>query len=464
MMQDALSPRRKPWDLGLCADPARRRRAKDHTKVNALVLALFFLILPVASHAFCGFFVAKADTKLFNKASKVVLVRDENRTVITMANDYQGNVKDFAIVVPVPVVLKKEQVHIGDPKIIERLDAFSAPRLVEYFDRDPCKPVYPESAAMPRMASKSEGKFKKDSSGVTIEARFTVGEYDIMILSATESSGLKTWLIQNGYKIPQGAEELLQPYIRSNTKFFVAKVNLGEYEKKGLTYLRPIQMAFESPKFMLPIRLGMANAQSEQDLVVFALSRVGRIEVTNYRTVNIPSDFNIPIYVKNEFADFYRAMFQRAYEKEGKNAVFVEYAWDMSWCDPCADQPLNPEELRKAGVFWLDQQNQNNVFITRIHARYTRPLFPEDLVFQATPNRQNYQGRYILQHPFKGEIACEQGRQYRKDLAKRQEKEAQQLASYTGWDINQIRKKMGIQQAANKEESWWDKIFEDEKQ
>jgi hypothetical protein len=436
----------------------------SHTEVNALVFAVLFLILPVVSHAFCGFFVAKADTKLFNKASKVVLVRDENRTVITMANDFQGNVKDFAIVVPVPVVLKKEQVHIGDPKVIERLDAFSAPRLVEYFDRDPCKPVYPESKAMPSIAQKSGAKFERDSSGVKIEAQFTVGEYDIMILSATESSGLKSWLIQNGYKIPQGAEELLQPYIRSNTKFFVAKVNLGEYEKKGLTYLRPIQMAFESPKFMLPIRLGMANAQSEQDLVVFALSRVGRVEVTNYRTVNIPSDFNIPIYVKNEFADFYRAMFQRAYEKEGKNAVFVEYAWDMAWCDPCADQPLNPEELRKAGVFWLDQQNQNNVFITRIHARYTRPLFPEDLVFQATPNRQNYQGRYILQHPFKGEIACEQGRQYRKEVAKRQEKEAQHLASYTGWDINQIRKKMGIQQAANKEESWWDKIFADDKE
>ena len=70
--------------------------------------------------------------------------------------------------------------------------------------------------------------------------------------------------------------ELLQPYIRSNTKFFVAKVNLGEYDKRGLTYLRPLQMAFESPKFMLPIRLGMANAKKEQDLIVFALSRVGQ--------------------------------------------------------------------------------------------------------------------------------------------------------------------------------------------
>ncbi len=126
------------------------------------ILLAFVFSLPFISSAygFCGFFVAKADTKLFNKASKVVLVRDENRTVITMANDFQGEVKDFAIVVPVPVVLKKEQVHIGDPKIIERLDAFSAPRLVEYFDRDPCQPVYPESvgAAMPRKSAVADRK------------------------------------------------------------------------------------------------------------------------------------------------------------------------------------------------------------------------------------------------------------------------------------------------------------------
>lgn len=434
-------------------------------KSFAFLIAAFTFIT-ASAYSFCGFFVAKADTKLFNQASKVVLVRDENRTVITMANDYQGELKDFAIVVPVPVVLKKEQVHIGDPKILERLDAFSAPRLVEYFDRDPCAPVYPEAPAQLSPMNAGAAKSRSaDALGVKIEAQFTVGEYDIVILSAQESSGLETWLNQNGYKIPQGAAELLQPYIRSNTKFFVAKVNLAKYDKRGLTYLRPLQMAFESPKFMLPIRLGMANAKTEQDLIVFALSRVGRTEVTNYRTVNIPSNFNIPVYVKDEFSDFYRSMFQRAYQKEGKNAVFVEYAWDMAWCDPCADQPLNPEELRKAGVFWLDDQNQNNVFITRIHVRYSRSFFPEDLVFQSTPNRENYQGRYILQHPFKGKITCDAGRQYAKDLAKRQEQEAQSLASYTGWDINEIRKKMGLNQVSGKsdEDSWWNKIFGDDK-
>src|SRR5213080_3419466 len=86
------------------------------------------------AHAFCGFYVAKADTKLFNKASQVVLARDGDHTVMTMANDYQGDPKEFAVVIPVPTVIKKDQIKVSERAIIEHLDAYTAPRLVEYFD------------------------------------------------------------------------------------------------------------------------------------------------------------------------------------------------------------------------------------------------------------------------------------------------------------------------------------------
>ncbi|NER84430.1 MAG: DUF2330 domain-containing protein, partial [Leptolyngbya sp. SIO1D8] len=41
----------------------------------------------------------------------------------------------------VPTVLQEGQVNVGDPAIVQRLDDFSAPRLVEYFDPDPCMPI-----------------------------------------------------------------------------------------------------------------------------------------------------------------------------------------------------------------------------------------------------------------------------------------------------------------------------------
>ncbi len=164
------------------------------------------------------------------------------------------------MVVPVPVVLKREQIHVANPALVKHLDDFTSPRLVEYYDEDPCSPAVEEfafaaSAAASGDARASVGERAK-SLGVTIEAEYTVGEYDILILSAKESAGLATWLRENDYRIPDGAEPVIGSYLKQGMRFFVAKVNLEEQARLGVTQLRPLQMAFESRKFMLPIRLG----------------------------------------------------------------------------------------------------------------------------------------------------------------------------------------------------------------
>src|SRR5947207_2882984 len=340
---------------------------------------------------FCGFYVSKADTKLFKTASQVVLVRGGDRTVMTMANDFEGEPKEFAVVIPVPTFLTREQIHVGDKALVDHLDAYSAPRLVEYFDRNPCERFELRSAMPSAALSVTEAHdtvSRAKALGVTIEAQYTVGEYDILILSAQQSSGLETWLRQNGYRIPTGASAVIGSYLKQNMHFFVARVNLGERAKLGFTYLRPLQVAYESAKFMLPIRLGMVNASGAQDLFVFALTRSGRIETTNYRTVKLPSDVDLPVYLQQpgEFSSFYKAMFTRQVEKQDRSAVFTEYAWDMRWCDPCAADPLSSDELRRLGVFWTDGgvRGGANVFLTRLHVRYDAAHFPEDLVFQET--------------------------------------------------------------------------------
>ncbi|BCL33852.1 DUF2330 domain-containing protein [Nostoc sp. MS1] len=444
--------------------------------ISLFVLSIGVLCFAPTAWAFCGFYVAKADSKLYNQASQVVIARDGDRTVLTMANDFKGEVKDFAMVVPVPTVIQKEQVRVAQPKIIERLDAFSAPRLVEYFDSDPCAPQYRDRLyeAVPAPAARISGATRGDNAnlGVTIEAKFNVGEYEILILSAKESGGLETWLNRNGYKIPRGAKQLLQPYIRSRMKFFVAKVNLDKFEQSGYEFLRPLQISYQSPKFMLPIRLGMMNANTAQDLIVYILSPQGQAEITNYRTVKVPSDTNIPVFVKNEFSDFYKSMFQTAYLKEDRKVAFLEYAWDMSSCDPCSAEPLNQEELKQAGVFWLDNDTNDNflapnirrpfprssVFITRLHIRYSRDKFPEDPMFQTTSSRESFQGRYILQHPFTGELNCQASREYKRSLPKRFEQEAQTLAKLTNWNIQDIRKKMKLS-LGNLNYSWWENFL-----
>lgn len=430
-----------------------------------LILSVgFFLFFQSSAWAFCGFYVGKADSKLYNKASQVIIAKDGDRTVLTMANDYQGDLRDFALVVPVPVILEKSQVNVGNPKILNRLDSFSAPRLVEYFDKNPCK-TYMLEDAMPTAPSRSNvgaarrgGRKRQNSLGVTIENQFNAGEYEILILSAKNSDGLEEWLKINGYKIPSGASQLLLPYIRQNMKFFVAKVNLSEYDSAGFQSLRPLMIAYDSPKFMLPIRLGMINGQGEQDLIVYLLSPKGQTEMTNYRTVKVPSNVELPEFIPNEFSDFYKSMFSKSHEKQGKKVAFLEYAWNMANCDPCSADPLNSKELQEAGVFWLkSSRNRNNVFITRLHVRYDRQHFPEDFRFQETSNNQLFQGRYIIRHPYKGEMKCDAADEYKKQVRNRQEKEVQTLANLTGWNINDIRQKVDFMEVTSKR--WWQRLW-----
>lgn len=518
-----------------------------------LLLAAF---APISANAFCGFYVAKADSKLFNQASKVVLAYNKGRAVITMANDFQGDAKDFAIVIPVPTSIAREQIHVTSNALIDQLDSYSAPRLVEYFDENPCQMLREErmkSAPMAAASAMDSAAARAKALGVKIEAQYTVGEYDIAILSAEQSSGLQTYLNENGYKMPAGAERILGSYIKQQMRFFVAKVNLDEQAKLGFSYLRPLQVAYNSPKFMLPIRLGTLNAPTPQDLannkpgatvtnarpdtsgphveneaiyndgsqdiILMVLSRNGRVETTNYRTVKIDNDKDVPLFIKDDFAHFYRDMFRRRAKAEG-SAVFLEYAWDMGWCDPCAADPLRPEQLKELGVFWLDEPEQDtsampsgnvnannmiggmmlpngiapkrgpqmvrapmpprggavNAFVTRLHARYNAQTFPEDLMLQETSDRENFQGRYILRHPWNpgknpsSENSCEQAKLYLQSLPTRYAHEAENLARMTGWSINDIREKM----AANGQsldntptpvegKDWWKGMWQENK-
>ena len=439
--------------------------------------AAITLAVSTNAQAFCGFFVARADTSLFNRASQVVLVRDKDRTVITMANDFQGDVKDFAVVIPVPTFIERGQINVAERGLIDHLDAYTSPRLVEYHDPDPCaRNRYLSDMATTNgapMAALESMRQEAGRRGVTIEAKYTVGEYDILILSAKESDGLITWLTENGYKIPKGAGPVVRGYLKQDMRFFVARVNLEEQSKLGYANLRPIQVAYESNKFMLPIRLGTLNAKGKQELYVYALTRTGRVETTNYRTVKLPSNTEVPEYVEEEFADFYRAMFENQTHKENGRAVFLEYAWDMAWCDPCAADPLSPEQLRQLGVFWIQPNGRvapasskimpqaQNVYVTRLHVSYDREHFPEDLVFQETGDRQNFQGRYVIRHPFAGQTSCNT-EQYHAQVKERQEREAQTLADLTGWDIDDIRQKIPFMVAAETDtddKNWWQRLW-----
>ena len=170
----------------------------------------------------------------------------------------------------------------------------------------------------------------------------------------------------------------------------------------------------------------------------------------------------------------YRAMFDQHVKREQMNAVFLEYAWDMGWCDPCAADPLSADELRRLGVYWVGQPatgirpprapqpGPQNVFVTRLHVRYDKAHFPEDLVFQETGDRTNFQGRYVMRQPWTGPATCPQAEVYRRELRERQEREAQTLATLTGWRLEDVRRRAGLTAADTNPAVpavWWRELW-----
>ena len=291
--------------------------------VSTLLLATVASLAaaPRAADAFCGFYVAGGDQQMFNDATQVVLMRSGTRTVLSMQNTYQGPPQDFALVIPVPVVLHEGDVKTLPKEVFTHVEAMGAPRLVEYWERDPCAPPEPPrrpgmSLAMPAPSGGAGHGMSAGDLGVTIEAKFSVGEYQILILSAKDSTGLDAWLHLQNYKIPAGAEPLLRPYVESGMKFFVAKVDPSKVKfANGRAALSPLRFFYDTEDFTLPIRLGLANSSGTQDLIVNIFSPHQRYDVANYKNVTIPTNIDLDDSVKKKFGAFYAALFDRTVEK-----------------------------------------------------------------------------------------------------------------------------------------------------
>ena len=428
-------------------------------------LALSLAAFAPSARAFCGFFVSGADASLTNNASQVVLLRKGSHTVLSMSNNYKGPPEDFAMVVPVPVVLKKEQVKTLATDVFRRVDQLSAPRLVEYWEQDPCyvpPPMPPPApgamyAPMPTAvpSESSAGRF-----GVTIEAKFDVGEYQILILSAKESGGLEAWLRLSKYNIPKGASQALAPYIREQMKFFVAKVDIKKVhrDKNGLVVLSPLRFSYDAPELRLPVRLGLLNADGAQDLLVYVLHPSKRFELANYPNVFIPTNIEVANEVRKDFPSFYAELFDETLRRAGGRAVVTEYSWQTTSCDPCPTPPLEASDLYtlgdedfvgsapsaptppgRPGAAPVSSRgipyfgSPPSYVLTRLHTRYDKKTLDADLIFrEAEPvvggranwegglgdqgaqvqkgGESNFQGRYIIRHYWEGAVKCKNPR------------------------------------------------------
>jgi len=351
---------------------------------------MLVLLTPLA-HAFCGTYVGPAGSELGNDVSQVVVARSGSDTVLTLSADIVADVANFGMVIPVPEVLKEEQVRLADPTWFDVLNAYSTPRIVSYT----CDQLYMDysSSASADSGAVDEGE---PAEGVEVEAAYSVGEYDIVILSATGAEGLVSWLDGNGFELTEAAAPIVQEYIDAEQYFLAARVDLDDLPD-GQSYLTPLQFRYRSEAFSLPIRIGTTVANGAQEVVIYALTTGsdGKVGIANYPQTSVEDECMLPEGT-TDYAAWYDAQLDVAF---GSGNWLTEYAWNPAGCDPCSSEPPSPEILEELGAE-MDGDYYADIFFTRLRVRYTPEQATQDLVLYATGSGGAEQIRYITyDHP-----------------------------------------------------------------
>lgn len=336
--------------------------------MRALGTALFLLVLAGAgsARAFAGFYVSRARGRPRVDSSQIVLMRDGDRAVVSVRHDYRGPAADAALVLPVPASVGRDAVRTLRPDAFDRIERLSAPRLVEFWERDPCG-VRPDRRD-------GGGARRRDRTTrpppATVEARFAAAEHDVAILRARRAAGLTRWLRERGYRVPPGAEEAARPYVERGYRFLVAQLEASRLIFEGdRARPSPLRFHYRTDEVVLPVGLARLGAAAPQDLIVQVLARGQRYEVANRANVLVPTNLVMYGRARERFDAVYATILERVLSRH-PGAMVTEYAWPAASCAPCPAAALGPTDLE---TFGRDAPgptpSPDGWVLTRLHAR-----------------------------------------------------------------------------------------------
>ena len=340
----------------------------------SLSLAAATLLGVVPAHA-CPTVATGTTQELTYDVARTVIVHQDGRTTFTVSVNPEGAAQDFALVLPVPALLAESDIAVLEGEVFGRLEGYTS--LLTMQDAG-CAPSDSASGGGGGVPESEE-----DDGGVTVEAEYLVGDYQIAILSATESSGLFDWLEANGYHLAEATIPVLEDYIAEGMFFMTAQVAAEAAVADG-SPLPPLQVGYDSAAFSIPIRLAARNSPGEQDMLVYAITEAGelggRVGISNYPEITIPDKCIWGDPATGDFPAFYETAFRPRWADAGFAAWTTEWAGTFGSCSPCSGVQITEEDLQALGfVGGLEEH-----FLTRLHVRYTPDTATQDLMLYAS--------------------------------------------------------------------------------
>jgi hypothetical protein len=306
-------------------------------------------------------------------STNVFLMQKDGASVITVHPDYQGPLREFAVIIPVPKDVTKDRVTTLKREYGDRVAQVSAPKYAEFWEMDPCDTETPHEQEWERSRKANAdtafmGTVKTDPTKkvakemlLDVEAKKKEGEYKETFIGAADA--LKKWLEGKDYKLPSGGAESLAAYEKQGFQFLALDVDVNRMELVGSdrASLSPIRFWTKETVTSLPTRFGLPSAAKKQELLLFTLVPEKRMQITNYKTKATPTNLSVTekyqekasgrnVNLKERMSELFVGIHDRFLEKN-PNTFLLEYAWSTADCGkPCPTEPILPHELLSLGA------------------------------------------------------------------------------------------------------------------
>ncbi len=283
-----------------------------------VALILFLFLAPVQALADGGFF-PPPNIDITEPTQKAVIFYSKGCEDLIIQVSYEGDVEDFAWVVPVPSM---PEVKASYFEIFFELSNLTISSYYYY---------------------RAEGGLTPAE--VTVYEQKRVGFYDTAILSSEDPEALINWLKDNGYNFPEEAKDTINHYIQKNWYFVALKV---AEEKQQEMYpppsvpggvIHPVKFSFKTDKIVYPFKISSINkgetavllyvfADHKQEAKDFEMEFADWIEPQNVQY----SPYLKPFVKEKIFLTKIRKTFK---QDEIKDDIYLTQAAD--------DKPLKPQ-------------------------------------------------------------------------------------------------------------------------
>ncbi len=248
---------------------------------------------------------------------------------------------EFDVVIPVPPKPAARALAEDRAPLFSRLDALAAPRLVEYWEQDPCEF---------HTGGPDDGVAERDVGSDVPLPTPPVAPNPTVVLVDKLADAVAA-IEGRGRALPAGAGPILEEYAAAGMSFVVATAGKGAQAVN-------LQWRVSGSALSVPTRLLAAHAEKPPRVVIDVLA-AHRFEAENRNNLAAPANTDVKWGVKGSTDAFHDAVLSRLFAA-APAAVITEYAWRATSCAPCPGPPLDDKSLVQLGVA---AQGQHEVMI-----------------------------------------------------------------------------------------------------